>query len=75
MILVVEVVVGLLVVASAVIMTTLGAAAIVMGIGIVTVIVIVTMTVTTVMKGAMIGEKREVSIWHTLIETQQKLLL
>lgn len=58
----VEVVVGLLVVASVVIMTTLGAAAIVMEIGIVMVTAIVTMTVTTDMKGAMIGEKREVSI-------------
>lgn len=58
----VEAVVGHLVVASAVIMTTLGAAAIVTGIGIATATAIVTMTATTVTKGAMIGEKREVSI-------------
>ena len=59
-----EVAAELLVVASAVIMTTLGAAAIVMGIGIVTGTVIVTMTVTN---GAMIGEKRKVSIFKELI--------
>lgn len=55
-------VVGLLVVAFAVITTTLGAAGIVMVIGIVMVTAIVTMTVTTDTKGVMTGEKSEVSI-------------
>lgn len=73
---VVEVVGGLLEVASAAIMTTLGAAGIVSAIGIAMVTAIATTTATIDMKGAMTGGKREVTIWkHTIIETNSEMSL
>lgn len=66
---------GLLVVASAAIMTTPGAAGIVTAIGIAMVTAIATMTATIDMKGAMTGGKREVTIWkHTIIERQSEMI-